>query len=371
MTSLSGLRIAGAIDNKAAGGGGTAASQVTVDAGTNTTEFVNPSTLASASTVSRVANIFINGAFDVWQRSANDTGVTTALKYVSDRWYVVTGAGTLANVQRSTTVRSGALSKYSLEMVGATGVTVVNIGQRIESMYSARYKRTIAFSGYIFNGSGAAFTPILYAITPNAVDNFTGTVIRNGGGSGENLQSCADNAWTKVTWSADVSGYTNIDNGLGITLEIPSGSLVASDTVRFAEMNLVPGSAFTPIEMSDPVVEYDKCQRYCELLGSATGLEIYGTGQAAGTTRALASYNFKVEKRVAPTVVLSAASDWAFFNQNVTAFVTWVTIGTQLSKWSVLFDVSGMAASLGGAGDAAMWGPNATAAAKMTFSAEL
>lgn len=312
MANLLGLRTTGAVDNKAAtavfaasetvSGIAELATQTETNAGTDDLRIVTPLKLKNALTVAQPDNIFINGAFDVWQYSTNDTGVTTAIKYVADRWYVVTVAGTLANVQRSTTVRTGALSKYSLEMVGATGVTAVNIGQRIESIYLAKYKRTIAFSGYIYNGSGSAFTPTLYAITPNAVDNFLGTVIRNGGGSGESLQSCANNAWTQVTWSADVSGYTNIDNGLGITLEIPSGSLVAGDTVRFAEMNLTPGSAFVPMAMTDYIQEFARCLRYALLLDASIATTDLGFGRKAATTQILISDNYPVPMRDIPTL---------------------------------------------------------------------
>ncbi len=320
------------------------------------------------------ANIFINGAFDVWQRTTNDTAVTTALKYVADRWYVVTAAGTLANVQRSTTVRSGALSKYSLEMVGATGVTVVNIGQRIKSSFSARYKRTLAFSCYIFNGSGSAFTPILYAITPNAIDNFSGTVIRNGGGSGESLQSCADNAWTKVTWSADVSGYTNIDNGLGITLEIPSGSLVASDTVRFAEMNLIPGTAFTPMVMTDYDEQLEKCKVYLHIVtpSSAFGLISDYAGVAGSTTQAGILVICPVPMRSVPTLTATATIGNYRLNRHSVGVATLTALAVDSNNatlqyyWMIATVASGLTT-----GEAVALQANNDATASLILSAEL
>src|SRR3990172_7036452 len=272
MADLLGLRISGAIDNKAAAEGAT--------------------------------NIFINGGFDIWQRTTNDTAVTTTRKYVPDRWHTVTGGGTLANVQRSTTVRSGALSKYSLEMVGAAGVGAVEVGQRIESNFVALYKRTVSFSCYIYNGSGAAFTHKLYARTPSVVDNWTTNTAQNGGGSGEDLQSCPDATWTKVTWSvdsADISGYTDINNGFGITIQIPSGSLVAGDTVRFAEMNLIPGTALSPMTLTSPVQELNTCKRYYQQFDQ--GLQ--GFVQEAGANDfPYLIWNFPIEMRSAPTLTI-------------------------------------------------------------------
>lgn len=207
-------------------------------------------------------NIFINGGFDLWTRSTDDTGVTTTRKYVADRWAVKTGAATLAHVQRSTTLRTGARSKYSLQLDGAASVTTVDVDQRIEAALSGLYKRQVYFTAYVYNGSGAAFTPKLFVSTPSAADNWASSTVRNGGGSGEDLQSCADSDWTQVRWSADISGYTNIDNGLEFRLQIPSGSLVAGDVVRLAEINLVPGGVATPFVSRLVGLETLLCQRY-------------------------------------------------------------------------------------------------------------
>lgn len=276
------------------------ATQTETDAGTDDLRIVTPLKLLNALTVARVDNIFINGGFDVWQRTTNDTAVTTARKYVADRWQVITGSGTLTNVQRSTTVRTGALSKYSLEMVGTAGVGAVEIGQRIESIFSARYKGTVAFSCYIYNGSGAAFQPKLYAITPSVADNWATNTIRNGGGFGEDLQSCADAAWTQVTWSADISGYTDIDNGFGITMQVPSGSLVAGDTVRFAEMNLTPGATFPPFARSDPVLELARCHRYAWVPSNVVASQ--GQGAKVATTTIGIMLRLPVTMRSTPTL---------------------------------------------------------------------
>lgn len=212
-------------------------------------------------------NIFINGGLEIWQRTTDDTGVTTARKYVADRWAIKTGANTLAHVQRSSTVRTGARSKYSLEMNGAASVTTVDIDQRIEAAMAGLYKRQIYFTCYVYNGTGSAFTPKLYVSTPSAADDWASSTVRNGGGSGEDLQSCGDSAWTQVKWSADISTYTNIDNGAEFRLQIPTGVLVASKTVRLAEINLVPGGVATPFVARPIGQELELCKRYVQFLG--------------------------------------------------------------------------------------------------------
>lgn len=257
-------------------------------------------------------NIFINGGFSVWQRTTDDAAVTTARKYVADRWAVKTGANTLAHVQRSSTVRSGGRSKYSMQLDGAASVTTVDIDQRIEAIMSGLFKRQVYFSCYLYNATGSAFTPKLFVSTPSAADDWTSSTVRNGSGSGEDLQSCADSAWTQLVWTADISGYTNVDNGVEFRLQIPSGVLVAGKTVRLAEMNLVPGGVATPFVGRFIGLELALCQRYYEKsfpLATApaqnagiTGILRFAATRAGASTNYASTFPFKVTKRASPTL---------------------------------------------------------------------
>ncbi|MCL4296124.1 MAG: hypothetical protein KJ077_10370 [Anaerolineae bacterium] len=285
----------------------------------------------SYASLAPIPNIFINGSFIVAQRmtsARDDTGVTTTRKYTFDCWAVKTGAGTLAHVKQTSTVRSGAKSRYAMELEGATGVTTVDVDQRIESIFSGRYKGQVDFSVYVYNDTGAAFTPKLFVSTPSATDNWASSTVRNGGGSGEDLQSCADGQWTKVTWTADISGYTNIDNGVEFRLRIPSGSLVASDIVRLAEPNLVPGSVDTAFAEAPNVISL--CQRYCWEVNRFTAAAhmLCPSGYCTSSTTASLHVQFPVEMRTTPTLVQSgtasdyAVSDSAAANTNLSSVPT-------------------------------------------------
>jgi hypothetical protein len=264
-------------------------------------------------------NYFINGGFDLWQRTTNDTGVTTTRKYVADRWGVQTGAGTLTSVARSTTLRTGARSKYSLQLTGAAGVTTVNVSQRLESSDVGRYKTTVCFSCYIHNVTGAAFTPKLMVSTPSSADNWGTSTVRNGGGSGEDLQECANNAWTQVYWTADVSGYTNIDNGIEFRIQIPSGSMVASDVVRIAEACLISGSRPRLFVGRAFAQEVALCQRFFSKsfalaiapgTASSLGSVSYNTRTTVASSTAgflwPGAVRFPAEMRTTPSVVIYA-----------------------------------------------------------------
>lgn len=82
---------------------------------------------------SGMKNVIVNGKFQIDQRNAGAAQTITAaaaLGYTADRWYAYcTGANTTG--QRITV---GALNRYRI--TGATSVTAVGFGQRIEAVNS-------------------------------------------------------------------------------------------------------------------------------------------------------------------------------------------------------------------------------------------
>lgn len=313
-------------------------------------------------------NIFINGGFDIWQRGSDDTAVTTTRKYVADRWAVKTGAGTLAHVQRSATVRTGARSKYSLQLDGAAGVTTVEIDQRIEAAMAGLYKRQVYFTCYLYNATGAAFTPKLLVSTPSAADNWTTGTVRNGSGSGEDLQSCADSAWTRVVWTADISGYTDIDNGVELRLQIPSGVLVAGKTVRLAELNLVPGGVATPFVARPIGIETQLCLWFYEELGGDVNIQYFAMGQCYSTTQAFFALLF-ARKRIIPTITVSAVGDFGLTNSTGSVVAATNLTFSQYARTSA--SATGTVASGLTAGNGSILVANSTTNARIKINAEL
>jgi len=256
----------------------------------------------------------INGAFEIWQRTTSDAAVTTARKYVADRWAVKTGAGILTSVARSTTVPTGSLAQYSLALTGKAGVTTVDVGQRIEASNIPKINRTVTFSAKIYNNTGAAFTPVLLVGTPSASDNFTTTTVRNGG-SGENLQSCADQAWNTVSWTADISGYTNILYGLEVVIRIPSGSMVDSGVVYITEVQLIPGSVVSQFSKRMAGIELALCQRYYEIASGNAYESIFQSYVSSGQTYRF-GVPFKTQKRSSPVCTYANLSGDVGFDQS-------------------------------------------------------
>ena len=100
-------------------------------------------------------------------------------------------------------------------------------------------------------------TPVLLLGTPSTEDNFTTVTNR----LTQSLQSCANGAWTKVTHTVDISGYTNINNGLQVEIQT-SGHTTFGRIVRIAEVQLERNAQPTPFEQRPYGTELALCQRY-------------------------------------------------------------------------------------------------------------
>jgi hypothetical protein len=205
-------------------------------------------------------------------------------------------------------------SSDCLEINGAASVTTVNIDQRLEAQEAIKYG-SASFSAYVFNGTGSAVTPVILVGTPAAYENFTTVTTINGSGSGENLQSCANGAWTKVTWSANISAYSNLANGLQVTLQIPTGVLVATKTMRFTEFKFEQSASPTVFVPETADIAEMRCKRFLEILGqggATAGAITFRANPTAGSQSYI--FNFPImKKRVIPTMSF-VGTTWGMSN---------------------------------------------------------
>jgi hypothetical protein len=208
-------------------------------------------------------NIAVNGSFAVWQRGTSGSAGVGTFTYLADRFFVnPSGAG--VTVQRSTAVRTGSKGKYSLQVDGASSVTTVGIGQRMEAFTTRQLLSDgVTISAYIYNNTAtSSFSPTIELHTANAENDFSSRTLVATLTPGI---ACPQTAWTRVYASvnaAAVQGYSGIENGLQVAIVIPSGALVAGDTVRVGEFQIQEGTTLTTFLPRTLQEELDHCQRY-------------------------------------------------------------------------------------------------------------
>ena len=344
-------------------------------------------------------NRWLNGALQISQQNENAAGTADGY-YVADQLSVhrVTSAGTITAQRVQSATPGGAKDRARITITAAD--TALAAGEYLyvrtriegENVADFRYGTGSARQSilrFLFKGpagtyavrlTNAAKTRSYVALfTPAAANtdeiikiaipgDTSGTWLTDTGIGIEAciVLACGSTFRGATGWQAgDMLGTSAVSNGMG------TGAAVfeVGEFGLYLDPNAI--SAAPAWELPDFAPELAGCLRYFETLNAVSGLEVFGASQAASTTRAIAFYPFKVLKRANPTLTMSAAGHWAFYNTTINAFVAWVTVSPQLSVYGAMFDVSGMAASLGGAGTCALFGPNGTPSARMYFDARL
>lgn len=223
-----------------------------------TTAFVQ-AVAAAAASLPVIRNAFDNGALDIWQRGfASKSCPINTRTFLADRIYVnPQGAGVTQQRSASQWGASGS-SRYCLEVGGGAGVTTVLIGQRFMADRMPALARTITVSARIFQTTGAAITPALLIGTPAASNDFTTVTNR----LTANLQSVPNAVGTVVSWTGDISAFTNLSNGMALEFQVPTGVLLAGKAFQIGEIQVTPGSTVPTFERQTFSDELQRCQRH-------------------------------------------------------------------------------------------------------------
>lgn len=259
-------------------------------------------------------NIFVNGTLLVWQRILNDgNSVNCPLgskTFLADRWFV-RPSGAAITYGQSNLVRPGGLATSSIQLTGAAGATAADVGYRVESFDAANCcNGPLTFSAWVFNGTGAPFTPNLKLTTPNAADNYAASAIQ----LNQPLQVCQPGTWTQVTCTFDGSTFGNIVIGLEVALTIPTGALGnAAQTCNAQDLQLERGSTATGIEGRIMTFELDLCQRYCLCLRNT----ILGFASDVSNVQNKGVFTLPTTMRVKP--VFEGAASFTDINYNPAA----------------------------------------------------
>ncbi len=292
-----------------------------------------------------MVNRFRNGTMDVWQRGLGGS-VTTAGGYTADGWIVLpTGAGVTWGQGGA-----GPQTLHSLTVSGATGVTDVQIKQRIESLMAAVLaNQTVTVQALIYNSTGATITPTLTVKHAGSTDNWSSPTIDVNAVS---LQSCPVSQWAQVAYTFQASAAAN--NGMEVTFDFGNnfGSNTKAVAITQCDIRVTPGlstglcSNPPPPELRPMWMELAFCQRYFETS--------YGNAIAPGTVNSNGAEQFYI---AFPTISASAAGAKAPFKVNKMTGAPTITLyspGTgaagKIYDFGHSTDVTGSAGAIGSTG---------------------
>jgi len=232
-------------------------------------------------------NIFINGNFDVWQRSTSYTENQGAAWFYgsADRW-AHHNDGADAGVFARDTVVPNANSRYSMKLTGAANIVGTNLNTRLEYMDTAPLRKANAFtvSGWA-RASTAGQTIAMMMLLSNVKDSFawpyhsfglgtSATISGNGtiAASGSMTLTTANTWYYFTVTNNNPNSVTatngNFSNGFSLQLSIPTLN-ASSKTVNLSQFKLEPGLVATEFVPKTFAEEVRDCQRYCCKFGAS------------------------------------------------------------------------------------------------------
>ena len=287
---------------------------------------------------SLLKNKIINGSMVIDQRNAGaSTTSATNNGYTLDRWATQNNSGASRfTVQRnagSITPPAGFSNYLGCTSTGSYTVgsgDAIGMIQRIEGYniadlgWGAAGAKTVTlsfwvyssltgtFGGSLFNGNGNYSYPFTYSITSaNTWQQISVTITGATSGSWSNDNSTGLNVLFALGTGSSLSGTAGSWSANGYYGATGQTQWVATNGATFyiTGVQLEVGSSATGFEYVNYQTSLANCQRYYEVAYNGNGSDSwYSSSSGAGGQRYW--WNFKVEKRSAPSTGLGASSSW-------------------------------------------------------------
>lgn len=295
--------------------------------GTDTSEYIVP--------VTAFKNRIINGDMRIDQRNAGASVTLTASNvYNLDRWYAraATGSGTTAI--QSTTVPSNYKNSLLITVgTGASpGATDNNyIAQRIEGLNMADFgwgtatASTITLSFWVRCSLTGTFGGAIQNSDLTRSYPFTYTISSANTWEQKSVTVAGDTSGTWLTTSG-IGMTVAFDLGTGATYQGTAGAWASADyraasgavktiatsgaTFYITGVQLEAGTTATPFEQRLYGTELQLCQRYYEVLLSASGGIGFTSYYFAGSNDNRYTWLFKVTKRASASISLFSGASW-------------------------------------------------------------
>ena len=246
--------------------------------GTTGLVFNDGSTQPTAASGFGFKNRIINGDMRIDQRNAGASFTVGNLGYGVDRW--LTQAVSVSVTGQQVTGSTG--NNKALRITGASGNTVVQVSQRIESVNiydCASQTATVSFTLY-GSTSGSVSVRFIY---PTATDNYT-AVTEPVAGTTVNFTT------TPTQYSVTRTLDSNANKGVWVLLDFGAVGAGVTRTLEFFQLE--KGSTATSFDYRPYGTELALCQRYFE-----TG-SVWREGTNAGAgAQCVFTETFKVVKR--------------------------------------------------------------------------
>lgn len=196
------------------------------------------STTGTSGAVER--NYVFNGELAENRFGANNTCAAGVQTFVAEGWWARPSGG--SNLAYTKAIDSpNLLTKYSAKLTGDLSLSssVVDFGQDIQAGNAAGLNQPVVFSCYVKNLTSAQITPTFYLDLPSTtLNDFTSVfpVIT------QQLDACPTNIWTRLSYTFNGAGFSNLQYGARLYLRFDTGVLNSgSQSVEIAQLKVELG----------------------------------------------------------------------------------------------------------------------------------
>ena len=244
-------------------------------------------------------NRIINGAMNIDQRNAGASQTITAaaaLAYTVDRWYAYCTGANVTGQRVANTGTTTAPSQYAYQFTGASSVTAIGFGQRIEAVNCYDLAGTTATLSV--NLSNSLLTTVTWtAYYANTTDTF-GTL------ASPTRTQIATGTFTVTSTITRYSTQITIPSAATTGIEIVfSVGAQTTGTWVIGNVQLEAGSLMTYFERRTIGHEVVLCQRYFFSTISGNAYQCGGLGVCSGTYVDLVFY-LPQPMRISPSLTL-------------------------------------------------------------------
>ncbi len=340
-------------------------------------------------TIPKKRNLLINGGFSVAQRGTSFDSTTTTGNnddtYLLDRWLLLSDGNDIVDVtQQSGGGVSGNEDYIRLDVETISkkfGILQIIENKNLKSIIGG--SASLSFEAKVTNATKLSDIRAVVLAWDSTADTVTSDIISTWNAEGTRPTLVAN--WTAENTDSDLGVTTSwvkytVENisidtasAKNIAVFIYQNNVATNDTagifLEITNVQLEKGSIATDFEYRDFATELNICKRYYEELNTeANTLFQHGFGQCITTTTARAVGNY-LEKRILPSVTISAAGDFDVRQaNNSTQAVTVLTL-TGISKTSFNFSIT-VAANLV-AGNATRLSDDSNGNSRVKIDAEL
>jgi hypothetical protein len=226
-----------------------------------------------------------NGSFVSWPNGYSGpitTSATGRAAIAANGWSVIPSG---ASMTWARVAQGNNGTTQSLQATGASGVTNVTIGQRIESFDAAQLAgRTVTFQMAVFNNTGASITPKISTRYVGSADTWTSPVADV---TAVDLQACANGVWTVVAYT--FTPNAGAANGYEVKIDFGNNFSSTSKSVQVtaAELRMTPGvSAGLNSSPPNPEIPFVEAELRRNARYYQTSY-VNGTAPGASTTEAI------------------------------------------------------------------------------------